>query len=194
MPRSPWLASAGCTKNAGVPVEANVAAIFRPTCPDFPMPVTITRPLLPRIRAAAAAKDRPRSPCMAAVNAAMPSALAFSVRSAEPIEISPVRDSAGSGTLSFAIGAALPSTPPRISPNCQAGERVVDAATLISPRCAPHCTGARLPFTMPPVCRQSECRNPRPSRPCGRSPRPRANRHRGPCPQGSTFSGDHLSR
>ena len=22
MPRSPWLASAGCTKNAGVPVEA----------------------------------------------------------------------------------------------------------------------------------------------------------------------------
>ena len=31
MPRSPWLASPGCTKNAGVPVEARVAAILRPT-------------------------------------------------------------------------------------------------------------------------------------------------------------------
>ena len=31
MPRSPWLASAGWTKNAGVPVEASVAAILRPT-------------------------------------------------------------------------------------------------------------------------------------------------------------------
>jgi hypothetical protein len=29
MPRSPWLASAGCTKCAGVPVEAKVAAILR---------------------------------------------------------------------------------------------------------------------------------------------------------------------
>ena len=31
MPRSPWLASLGCTKNAGVPVEAKVAASFWPT-------------------------------------------------------------------------------------------------------------------------------------------------------------------
>ena len=29
MPRSPWLASPGCTKKAGVPVEAKVAAILR---------------------------------------------------------------------------------------------------------------------------------------------------------------------
>jgi len=29
MPRSPWLASPGCTKNDGVPVEASVAAILR---------------------------------------------------------------------------------------------------------------------------------------------------------------------
>ena len=29
MPRSPWLASAGCTKNAGVPVLARVEAILR---------------------------------------------------------------------------------------------------------------------------------------------------------------------
>ena len=44
MPRSPWLASLGWTKKAGVPVEAKVAAILRPTWPDLPMPVTITRP------------------------------------------------------------------------------------------------------------------------------------------------------
>jgi hypothetical protein len=31
MPKSPWLASAGCTNIAGVPVLANVAAILRPT-------------------------------------------------------------------------------------------------------------------------------------------------------------------
>ena len=46
MPRSPWLASAGWTKNDGVPVEARVAAIFCPIWPDFPIPVTITRPLV----------------------------------------------------------------------------------------------------------------------------------------------------
>ncbi len=31
MPRSPCAASAGCTKNDGVPVDASVAAILRPT-------------------------------------------------------------------------------------------------------------------------------------------------------------------
>ena len=44
MPRSPWLASAGCTNIAGVPVEASVAAILRPTWPLLPMPITTTRP------------------------------------------------------------------------------------------------------------------------------------------------------
>ena len=44
MPRSPWLASLGCTKKAGVPVEAKVAASFWPMCPLLPMPVTMTRP------------------------------------------------------------------------------------------------------------------------------------------------------
>ena len=44
MPRSPWLASAGCTKKAGVPVDAKVAAILRPTWPLLPMPMTTTRP------------------------------------------------------------------------------------------------------------------------------------------------------
>ena len=45
MPRSPWLASAGCTNMAGVPVEASVAAILRPTWPLLPMPMTTTRPV-----------------------------------------------------------------------------------------------------------------------------------------------------
>ena len=45
MPRSPWLASAGCTNMAGVPVEASVAAILRPMWPLLPMPITTTRPL-----------------------------------------------------------------------------------------------------------------------------------------------------
>ena len=49
MPRSPWLASPGCMKNAGVPVEASVEAILRPMWPDLPMPVTTTRPLVSRI-------------------------------------------------------------------------------------------------------------------------------------------------
>jgi hypothetical protein len=53
MPRSPWLASAGCTNCAGVPVEAKVAAILRATWPDLPMPETITR------RAARASVSRP---------------------------------------------------------------------------------------------------------------------------------------
>ena len=44
MPRSPWLASAGCIKKAGVPVLAKVEAILLPICPDFPIPLTTTLP------------------------------------------------------------------------------------------------------------------------------------------------------
>jgi hypothetical protein len=56
MPRSPWLASAGCTKNAGVPVLASVAAILRPTWPLLPMPITTTRPRHSSMARTAAAK------------------------------------------------------------------------------------------------------------------------------------------
>ena len=45
MPRSPWLASPGWTKKAGLPVLARVAAILPPTCPDLPMPSTTIRPV-----------------------------------------------------------------------------------------------------------------------------------------------------
>ena len=40
------MASAGCTKKAGEPVEASVAAIFEPIWPLLPMPVTMIRPLI----------------------------------------------------------------------------------------------------------------------------------------------------
>src|SRR5690606_1975176 len=66
MPMSPWLASAGCTKNAAVPVLASVAAILLPMWPDLPMPTTTTRPLQARISSQARTKcssmrDRSRS-------------------------------------------------------------------------------------------------------------------------------------
>src|SRR5882724_6588309 len=83
MPRSPWLASAACTKKAGVPVEASVAAILRATWPDLPRPVTINRPLAPRMRLAAAVKPTPRSDCNAAASAVMPLPSASSVRRAD---------------------------------------------------------------------------------------------------------------
>ena len=57
MPRSPWLASPGCTKNAGVPVLAKVAAILLPIWPDLPIPVTTTRPSQARIVSQARAKS-----------------------------------------------------------------------------------------------------------------------------------------
>ena len=59
MPRSPWLASAGWTNIAGVPVEASVAAILRPTWPLLPMPMTTTRPRTSRIRRTASTKPAP---------------------------------------------------------------------------------------------------------------------------------------
>lgn len=59
MPMSPWEASPGCTKKAGVPVLASVAAILPAICPLLPMPVTTTRPVVPRMCRQAAAKDGP---------------------------------------------------------------------------------------------------------------------------------------
>ena len=45
IPKSPWLASAGWTKNEGVPVDASDAAIFLPMWPDLPIPVIIILPV-----------------------------------------------------------------------------------------------------------------------------------------------------
>ncbi len=66
MPRSPCPASPGCTKNAGVPVEARVAAILRAICPDLPMPVATTRPREASTSRQAAANGAPmRAPSAA---------------------------------------------------------------------------------------------------------------------------------
>ena len=63
MPRSPWWASAGCTNIAGVPVEASVAVILRPTWPLLPMPITTRRPWQLSTARTARAKASPGSPC-----------------------------------------------------------------------------------------------------------------------------------
>ena len=62
MPRSPCAASAGWTKNAGVPVEASVDASLRATWPDLPMPETTTRPPQRSISSTAATKGPPSRP------------------------------------------------------------------------------------------------------------------------------------
>ena len=83
MPRSPWLASPGWTKKAGVPVEAKVAAILRATWPDLPMPVTISRPFDRAISSTAATKGVREPAADRRDSAAMPPASVSSVRSAD---------------------------------------------------------------------------------------------------------------
>ena len=70
MPRSPWPASAGCTKNAGVPVDASVAASLRATWPDLPMPDTTTRPRHREISSTAATNGAPSRCCERAIASA----------------------------------------------------------------------------------------------------------------------------
>ena len=60
MPRSPWAASAGWMKIAGVPQLASVAASLRPTRPDLPMPSTMTRVLVRQRSSTARANSSPR--------------------------------------------------------------------------------------------------------------------------------------
>ena len=65
IPRSPCNESTGCRNAAGVPVEVNVAAIFRAMSPDFPTPLTMTRPFACDSRVTACAKALPRRPASA---------------------------------------------------------------------------------------------------------------------------------
>ncbi len=62
MPRSPCSESTGCRNAAGVPVDVNVAAIFRAMSPDFPTPETMSRPEAAASRAMAWPNAAP-SPC-----------------------------------------------------------------------------------------------------------------------------------
>ena len=87
IPRSPWLASPGWTKKAGLPVLARVAAILPAMCPDLPMPRTTMRPRQPSINWQARAKPSSRrstkaSTALASVSrTARPRARIFSARS-----------------------------------------------------------------------------------------------------------------
>src|SRR5439155_21069324 len=60
-PASPCRASAACTNSALVPVLDSVAASLAPTRPDFPRPVTTTRPEMRRSRSTAASASPNRS-------------------------------------------------------------------------------------------------------------------------------------
>src|SRR6266571_4840884 len=60
MPRSPCSESTGWRNDAGVPVEVKVAAILRAMSPDFPTPLTITRPFACASSVTARAKVSPR--------------------------------------------------------------------------------------------------------------------------------------
>src|SRR5215217_7960813 len=51
------MASVGCMKNDGVPVEASVALIFLQMMPDLPTPIVTTRPLQVAMVSTAATKD-----------------------------------------------------------------------------------------------------------------------------------------
>ena len=96
MPRSPWQASVGCTKKAGVPVEANVAAIFWPTWPLLPMPVTMTRPA-----------RRPASPAAAASKGARHGRRAAPRAAAEPLALEVERAQGGCNRKTAQALAAL---------------------------------------------------------------------------------------
>ena len=85
MPRSPWLASLGCTKKAGVPVEERVAATFSPTWPLLPMPVTMMRPWHERIMPIALPKLSPKPSASAAFRPLRPSVSNWRVRVADSI-------------------------------------------------------------------------------------------------------------
>lgn len=50
------MASAGCKKNEGVPVDEKVEEIFLPTIPDLPIPVITTLPLQFKIKFTAFSK------------------------------------------------------------------------------------------------------------------------------------------
>ena len=121
MPRSPWLASAGCMKKAGVPVEARVAAILRAMWPDLPMPLTTTRPRQARISSQA----RTNEPSMRCGNAAMASASICSTSTARAIRRSARAVRSASPSLEAdrivsSIGPSISASPPSAArPSCR---------------------------------------------------------------------------
>src|SRR6185436_7978537 len=129
MPRSPWLASLGCTKNAGVPVEAKVAASFCPTWPLLPMPVTITRPLARDSSSTASPNAWPSCCCSAALSAFRPSLSSSRVRAADCTAIDPSRGTA----RSFAFATAFCMSPRLAEPGKQSAPQSRPARAVGNP-------------------------------------------------------------
>ena len=106
IPRSPWLASPGCTNRAGVPVEARVAAILRATRPDLPMPVRTTRPVQATSRSTASSNAASSE----AASARSPAASAASTPRATSIAEAGCRASAAVITLLLCAACEFGST------------------------------------------------------------------------------------
>ena len=108
--RRGWLRPDG-RKSAGRPVEARVAAILRATWPDFPMPVTMTRPGASAIVFTASSKAAPRLSGAVEVSAAS--------SDDRPWRATPrVRRAEAMGDFDGAIHARSYHRPPAIAPPC----------------------------------------------------------------------------
>src|SRR6202049_263192 len=126
MPRSPGLASATCTKNPGVPVDASVAAMLRAIWPDLPMPVTTTRPRHSNSARAAARNAAPRrasSARMAAASVASTARASLSTRSGSM----PTAGTGSAARIGADMRASIAQPPPGPLGRC---------ATFAGPRCA----------------------------------------------------------
>src|SRR5947208_3207978 len=125
IPRSPCPASAECTKNAGVPVEASVAASLRATCPDFPMPDTTTRPRQSRISCTAltnGSASRFASMVIARASVSSTSRASASARFASTVRLTTA--------CAAAVCIAQKYTPREIGPSCSPCYRYRMPATL----------------------------------------------------------------
>src|SRR6185369_17617891 len=110
MPRSPWLASVACTNMATEPVEARVAAILRPMCPDLPMPVQTIRPLALNRVSTAPAKEA----SSAAASCVKPSASAASTRRPTAIALNSLMNRARSLRGGDGLRLQVPDRIPRL--------------------------------------------------------------------------------
>nr|CAD5250542.1 conserved hypothetical protein [Bosea sp. 7B] len=88
-----------------MPVEASVATILRPTWPDLPMPVTITRPEAARIISTAAMKGSARPLPIASCKASSPARSVAMVRRAEALMVAVMERASSTAQARLATGA-----------------------------------------------------------------------------------------
>src|SRR6185503_126885 len=138
MPRSPWLASAGWTNCAGVPVEAKVAAILRATWPLLPMPVTVTRPLVAASRLTASEKR----PFSSAASAVRPAISVLRTRRATASVLATASFGIPGGTTPFAAAEEDWPEPSPLNGNLAVFYRTNYAATSLARSTHPRQSGA----------------------------------------------------